>query len=157
MLALYQWVKTLHLVWLIAWMAAVFYLPRLLINAVEAGPDEAITARLALMGRRLYRFGHVMFALTLSFGVFLWFGYCVLERFPTMVGRHAVWIHLKLALVCLLFCHYIVAGYWLKQLARGQALPSARALRWFNEVPVLLLIVVVWLAFAKPASLSWFS
>ena len=156
MVAFYQWVKTLNLVWLIAWMAAVFYLPRLLINAVEAGADDAITARLSLMGRRLYRFGHVMFALTLLFGLFLWFGYCVIDGFPTMVGRHAVWIHVKLALVGLLFCHYLIAGYWLKRLARGQALPSARALRWFNEVPVLLLIVVVWLAFAKPVTLSWF-
>ena len=149
MATLYLWMKTLHLVWVIAWMAAVFYLPRLLINAAEAGAEPAVLARLALMGRRLYHFGHVMFALALIFGGVLWLGYRVISRFPTMVGPHATWIHVKLTIVLLMFVHYLVAGNWLKRLSRGQSLPSSRALRWFNEIPVVALVIVVWLAFAK--------
>src|SRR3546814_5268043 len=59
----YLWTKTAHLVFVIAWMAAVLYLPRFLVNLAEAGGDPGVRARLVLMGRRLYRVGHVMFGL----------------------------------------------------------------------------------------------
>ena len=58
----YLLTKTAHLVFVIAWMAGVFYLPRILVNIAEAGGAADVRARLLLMGRRLYRFGHVMFA-----------------------------------------------------------------------------------------------
>ena len=64
--------KTFHIVFVIAWMAALFYLPRILLNIVEAGEEPAVRARLLLMGRRLYRFGHVMFGLALLLGLALW-------------------------------------------------------------------------------------
>jgi len=136
----YLWSKTAHLVFVIAWMAAVFYLPRLLVNLAEAGAEPAVRARLQLMGRRLYRFGHVMFGLAVVAGLALWLHF----------GIAGGWLHAKLALVALLLAHYLVAGRWLKGSAAGRRLPSARALRWFNEVPVLLLVVVVYLVLAKP-------
>jgi len=136
----YFWVKTLHLVFVMAWMASAFYLPRILINLVEAGDAPAVRERLALMGGRLYRFGHVMLGFALLFGLALWLHY----------GVSGAWLHAKLGLVALLLAHYIVAGRWLKGVARGRALPSTRQLRWFNEVPVLLLVGVVYLVLAKP-------
>src|SRR5690606_37873217 len=54
----YLWIKSAHLLFVMAWVAAAFYLPRILINLVEAGDEAAVRARLVLMGRRLYRFGH---------------------------------------------------------------------------------------------------
>jgi len=137
----YLLVKTAHLVFVIAWMASVFYLPRILVNLVEAGDEPAVRARLLLMGRRLYRFGHVMFGLALLFGLGLWFGF----------GIDGGWLHAKLALVLLVLAHFIVAGRWLKGAAAGRALPTATTLRWFNELPVLLLVVIVYLVLAKPA------
>ena len=59
----YLLTKTFHLVFVIAWMAAVFYLPRILVNLAEVGDVPAVRERLLLMGQRLYRFGHVMFAI----------------------------------------------------------------------------------------------
>src|SRR3546814_1618418 len=126
-------------------MAAVFYLPRILVNLAEAGGDPGVRARLVLMGRRLYRFGHVMFGLATLLGLVLWLGYRVIADFPTMVGAGTGWLHAKLALVVLLLAHFIVAGRWLKGLDKGRALPSSKALRWFNELPVLLLVAVVYL------------
>ena len=134
----------------IAWMAAVFYLPRILVNLAEAGGNPGVRARLVLMGRRLYRFGHVMFGLAAALGLVLWLGYRVIPGFPTMVGAGSGWLHAKLALVVLLLAHYIVAGRWLEGLDQDRALPSPRALRWFNELPVLLLVAVVYLVLAKP-------
>ena len=133
--------KTAHVVFVIAWMASVFYLPRMLINLVEAGDAPAVRARLLLMGRRLYRFGHNMFGLAVLLGLVLWLHF----------GITGGWLHAKLALVAALLAHFIVAGRWLKRAAAGRALPTSTTLRWFNELPVLLLVVIVYLVLAKPA------
>ena len=136
----YLWTKTAHLVLVMAWMGGVFYLPRILVNLAEAGNDASVRERLLLMGRRLYRFGHVMFGLAVALGLVLWLHF----------GIAGAWLHAKLALVALMLGHYGVAGRWLKGVAQGRALPSARALRWFNELPVLLLVAIVYLVLAKP-------
>ncbi len=149
----YLWVKTFHLLFVMAWIAAAFYLPRILINLVEAGDTVDVRARLVLMGRRLYRFGHVMLGLALLLGLVLWMGYTVIADFPTMAPMGAGgsgWLHAKLALVVLLIVHFVVAGRWLKGVNAGHALPSTRALRWFNEIPVFLLLGVIWLVLVKP-------
>lgn len=132
--------KTAHLVFVIAWMATVFYLPRILVNIAEAGNEPAVRARLVLMGKRLYRFGHVMFGIALVFGLALWM------HFRISGG----WLHVKLLLIAFMLAHFIMAGRWLKGVDAGRSLPSGKALRWFNELPVLLLFAVVYLVLAKP-------
>jgi putative membrane protein len=146
----YFWTKTAHVVFVMAWMASVFYLPRILVNLAEAGDVPEVRARLVLMGRRLYRFGHMMFGFAFALGLVLWLGYRVFPQFPTMVGANPGWLHAKLALVVLMLVHFTVAGRWLKGVDKGRALPSSRALRWFNELPVLLLVGIVYLVLAKP-------
>jgi len=136
----YLWTKTAHLVFVMAWMAGAFYLPRILINIVEAGDEPAVRARLLLMGKRLYRFGHVMFGFAVAFGLALWLHF----------GIAGAWLHAKLVLVALLLAHFIVAGRWLKGVDAGRALPSSKALRWFNEIPVFALVAIVYLVLAKP-------
>ncbi len=146
----YFWVKTFHLLFVIAWMAAVFYLPRILVNLAETKGQEQVQARLGLMGRRLYRFGHIMFGLAFLLGLVLWLGYRFIPEFPTMVGPGSGWMHAKLTLVLVLFAYYIVSGRWLKGLDKGKELPSSKALRWFNEVPVFALLAIIWLVIFKP-------
>ncbi len=147
----YYWIKTFHLVFVVAWMATVFYLPRILVNIAEAAGQVAVVERLQLMGMRLYRFGHSMFGLALVLGVALWLGYRVLPGFPTMVAPGAAgWLHAKLGLVALLLVYFVWTGRLLKGVAKGRALPSSRALRWINEIPLLAFIPVVWLVLAKP-------
>lgn len=136
----YLWTKTAHLVFVMAWMGSVFYLPRILVNLAEAGGEASVRARLVLMGRRLYRFGHMMFGFAVVLGLVLWLHF----------GIAGAWLHAKLALVVLMLAHNTVAGRWLKGLDKGRALPSSRALRWFNEAPVLLLVGIVYLVLAKP-------
>ena len=150
MYATYLWVKTFHLLFVVAWMAAAFYLPRILVNLAETEGQAEVRARLVLMGRRLYRFGHTVFGLAVALGVVLWRGHRMIDGFPTMVGSPAGWLHAKLLLVALMLAHYIVAGRWLKGVDKGRALPSSRALRVFNELPVLGLLVVIWLVLGKP-------
>lgn len=149
-MGLYLWIKTFHIVFVVAWMATVFYLPRILVNLAETGGQPEVRARLLLMGRKLYRFGHHMFGLAFLFGLVLWLGYRVIPDFPTMVGQGTVWLHVKLTLVVLILVHFIVTGRWLKGIEKGRMLPTSFALRLFNELPLFALIAVVWLVLAKP-------
>ena len=147
----YLLIKTLHLLFVIAWMATVFYLPRILVNLAESAGEPAVQTRLQLMGRRLYMFGHNMFGLAFIFGVLLWQGWRVFpQALPNVVGS-LHWIDAKLTLVTVLLVYFTVCGRLLKRAAAGGALPSSRALRWFNELPVLLLLLgVIFLVLAKP-------
>lgn len=136
----YLWTKTLHILFVMAWMAAVFYLPRILVNLAEAGEQPAVRERLLLMGRRLYSFGHMMFGIMLLLGLTLWL------HFKISGG----WMHAKLTLVALLFGYYIVTGRYLKRAAAGGALPGSTFFRWYNELALLLAIPAIYLVVAKP-------
>ena len=137
---MYFWVKTFHLVFVIAWMATVFYLPRILVNLAETRDQPDVQARLLQMGRKLYRFGHSMFGVATVLGLVLWF------YFDISGG----WLHAKLLLVALLLAYFIVTGRWLKGVEKGRVLTSSFKLRLFNEAPLVLLIAVVYLVLAKP-------
>lgn len=147
----YLWTKSLHLLFVIAWMAAVFYLPRILVNLAEAAGDGAVVRdRLLLMGRRLYRFGHVMFGLALLAGLPLWLGFRINPAWFPPVAAAGGWMHAKLALVALLLAYFIWSGRQLRAAASGAPLPSAGRLRLLNELPVFVLLAVIWLVLAKP-------
>jgi putative membrane protein len=135
----YIWIKTLHILFVIAWMAAVFYLPRILVNIAEAGDHAAVRERLQLMGRRLYGFGHIMFGIALLFGLILWMHF--------KIG--GPWMHVKLTLVVLLMVFYIVSGRYLKKSIAGGGLPGSTFFRWFNELALVLAIPIIYLAVAK--------
>lgn len=137
---MYLWTKLFHVLFVIAWMATVFYLPRFLVNLAEVGDQPAVRERLALMGKRLYRFGHVMFGIALLLGLALWMHF----------GVDGGWLHAKLTVVALMLAHFIVTGRWLKRAAAGGRLPSPTTLRWYNEIPLLLTIAILWLVYFKP-------
>jgi putative membrane protein len=135
---LYSWLKVLHVLFVMAWVAAVFYLPRIVVNMAEAGAVTEVQQRLQLMGKRLYRFGHVMLGLAVVFGGAIWI----------LIGISGSWLHAKLTLVVLMLAYFIYFGRLLK---RGSlALPSPATLRWLNELPVVLLLGILYLVIAKP-------
>lgn len=136
---LYPILKSAHLLFVMAWVAAVFYLPRLLINFAEAPGQHDVQVRLLLMARRLYLFGHVMFGLSLLCGIGL-------IHFSGAGG----WLHAKLTLVAALFAYFILCYKRLQATQRGRALQSPRMLRLLNELPVFLLFAVIFLVIAKP-------
>ena len=146
----YLWIKSFHVLFVIAWMATVFYLPRILVNIAEAGDEPAVRARLVLMGRRLYRFGHHMFGLAFLFGLALWLGWRVFPGLLPNVTAPLHWIDAKLGLVALMLAYFIWTGRLLKRSERGGALPSSKTLRVMNELPVFLLLGVIFMVIAKP-------
>lgn len=146
----YLWTKLLHTLFVISWMATVFYLPRILVNIAEAEGQPAVQARLVLMGKRLYRFGHIMLGFVFVFGLLLWFGRLIDPALWPHVTAGRGWMHAKFLLVLLMLGHFIWAGRMVKAIGRGAAPRSATWLRWFNEVPVLLLLGILVLVFLKP-------
>ncbi len=137
------WVKAFHIIFMVAWFAGLFYLPRLFVNHAMA-EEEAVQQRLALMEGKLYRFITPWMLLTLAFGFWLLFDYA------WAAYSHMLWLHLKLALVAALVIYHFYCGKLVRDFARGENRRSHVWYRWFNELPVLVLFGVVILASVKP-------
>jgi putative membrane protein len=139
---LYLWIKALHIVSVVCWFAGLFYLPRLFVYHAQS-EDTISRERFAIMERKLYRgiMGPAMIA-TFIFGIWL----IVLS--PGWMSQG--WLHAKLALVVLLTGYHHVCGAQMKRFARGENTRSHVFFRWFNEIPVLILLAVVILVVVKP-------
>ena len=137
------WVKALHIIFMVAWFAGLFYLPRLFVNHAMA-EDPSVKDRLALMERKLYRFITPWMVLTLVFGFWLMLDYA------WAAYQHMWWLHLKLLLVAFLVAYHFYCGRILRDFANGRCHRSHVWFRWFNEAPVLVLFSVVILAVVKP-------
>ena len=136
---LYLWTKALHIVFIASWFAGLFYLPRIFVNlAQETNP--AALERLQGMARRLYRFTTILMVPALLLGLWL----------AMMIGMKHGWLHAKLVLVILAIGYHHACGSILKKFERGVNTRSHTWFRWFNEVPVVLLLVIVILATVKP-------
>lgn len=133
-------VKALHIVFMVTWFAGLFYLPRLFVYHAMS-TDAVSVERFKLMERKLY-FGIMTpgAVLTIVFGMWLWLGY----------GIGGTWLHWKLALVAALVGYHVYCGKLLGDFKRGRNRRGHVWYRWFNEVPVLILIGVVLLAVLKP-------
>ena len=136
---LYLWIKALHIVFIASWFAGLFYLPRIFVNLADE-TNPAALQRLQGMARRLYRFTSILMVPALLLGIWLWMGF----------GIRGGWLHAKLALVILVIGYHHACGSILKKFERGVNTRSHTWYRWFNEVPVVLLLAIVILATVKP-------
>ncbi len=135
------WVKAFHIVFVVAWFAGLFYLPRLFIYHCEAA-DMVSRARFVTMERRLLMITHIGAVLALGFGVAM----LLLE--PWYLQQH--WMHAKLGLVALLVWFHLWCAKLVGDFRHGRPVPGSTWLRWFNEVPAVLLIGIVCLVVVKP-------
>ncbi len=133
------WIKALHIVFVTSWFAGLFYLPRIFVNlAMET--ETVATTRLLLMARKLYRFTLMLSVPAVLLGLWLWLGY----------GFKGGWLHAKLTLVILAIGYNHACGAILKKFEKGVNQRSHVWFRWFNEVPVVLLLAIVILVVVKP-------
>lgn len=135
------WIKSLHIVFVTAWFAGLFYLPRIFVNLAQEKTTSA-QETLLLMAQRLYDFMTFLAIPALGFGLWLWLGYGF--------GSGQGWLYVKLGIVLLLIGYHHGCGVLLKKFARGKNTRSHVWYRWFNEIPVVLLLVVVLLVVLKP-------
>lgn len=139
------WLKAFHLIAVISWMAVLLYLPRLFVNYAEVD-NTAVRERLVLMMQRLLKLGGAAMGLSIILGGWL-LGKLVVEL-PGYFSQG--WLHTKLALVVALIVFHIYCGRTSRSLAKGHPPRAASLYRWINEVPALLMSVIVILVIVKP-------
>ena len=136
--------KSLHLIAVISWMAGLLYLPRIFVYHVENSEKKEITAIFEVMEKRLY-FYIMRPAMILSwlFGIIL-----IYTKGIDIFSQ--IWIHTKLGLVVLLTIYHEYLGICLKSLKLKTNTKSAKFFRIINEVPTVLLILIVFIVIYKP-------
>ncbi|WP_435104475.1 protoporphyrinogen oxidase HemJ [Arhodomonas sp. AD133] len=139
---MYLWIKALHIIFVVTWFAAVFYLPRLFVYHAQTD-DTPGRERFQVMERKLYRGIMTPSAvLTVAFGAWLlWLN-------PAWLSQG--WLHAKLALVAALIAYHLWCGKLLRAFAADDNRHGHVWYRWFNELPVLILVSVVILVEVKP-------
>lgn len=139
---LYIWLKVIHLVMVMAWMVSIFYLPRILVHVVEARAAGQSVDRLFIMARKLFTFGNIMMVIAWITGLWI----AISMGFFSGQG----WLHAKLALVLLFIGYNHMTFGLVKKAEKGALTWSSKALRWFNELPILLVLIAVYLVIGKP-------
>ncbi|WP_394173534.1 CopD family protein [Thalassotalea litorea] len=139
----YLVIKGLHIIFMVAWFAGIFYLPRIFVYHAESDSAE-VRAQLTIMAKRLLYFITPFALLTLVFGLALimmqgieWF-------------RVSTWLHIKLLLVTILYLYHGYCFVLLKKFQSDSNQRTGRFYRIFNEVPVLFLFAIILLAVIKP-------
>ena len=137
----YLWIKAFHVMAVISWMAGLFYLPRLFVYHAQAGNEGPRAEMLKVMEFKLYRYIMVnaMWATWIAGLVLIW-----------IVGFFHLWLHVKLlAVLAMTGFHYLLRHH-LRAFARGENRRPERYFRMVNEIPTLLMIVIVIMVIVKP-------
>ncbi len=136
------WLKALHIIFVVCWFAGLFYLPRIFVNyAASEHPDTR--AQLAVMTRKLYRFVTPLMVLALLFGA------AIIALQPDYYLQ-ARWMWVKLLAVAFLVVYHVQCGRYVRRINEHQDDHSHVFYRFFNEIPVLFLFLIVFLVVLKP-------
>ncbi len=142
---MYTWAIALHLIAIISWMAGMLYLPRLYVYHAGAKPGGEASEMLKVMERRLLRY-IINPAMIATWGLGLWLIH--IDGWENL--KHAGWFHIKVTMLVLMqICHACLAR-WRKDFAADRNHHSAGFYRIVNEIPTLLMIVIVLMAVIKP-------
>jgi len=137
------WIKAFHIISVVTWFSALFYLPRLFVYHV-ASEDQPSRERFKIMERKLYRgIAPPSMVATLIFGAWL-------SHLHWVYYSQSGWYWSKLALVAVLIAYHHACLIYLKQLRDDRCTRSHVFFRWFNEFPVILLVAIVILVVVKP-------
>ena len=139
-----QWLKVVHLVFVVSWFAGLFYLPRLFVYHAESTHTETKNV-FKTMERRLY-FGIMTPAMLLALATGLW----MLFTFSWEAYRGTYWLHTKLLAVILLIGYHDWLGSLMKRFQRDANTHSSRFYRLINEVPLFFLAAILVLVLVKP-------
>ena len=139
----FLWLKAFHIIAVVTWFAAIFYLPRLFVYHADAS-DEVSRERFKIMERKLYRG-----IMTPSMVVVIALGIWMLSMNTSFYFSQG-WMHAKLTLVALLVVYHFYCGHLLKVFKEDRNTRSHVFYRWFNEVPVFILLGVVILVVVRP-------
>jgi len=141
---MFLWIKVLHVVAVISWMAGMLYLPRLFVYHAEQAAGSPMAATFITMEGRLMKFiMRPAAAVVLLTGIYFLF-------FSGTDYLAQGWMHAKLAAVVLLFGAHGALEGWTKKFARGANTKSPRFYRMVNEIPAVLMVIIVAMVIARP-------
>lgn len=140
----YLWMKIFHVVFFVSWMAVLFYLPRLFVYHAENKNNKGFVKVVKVMERKLFYFiGIPAFVITVVTGVSMIF------LNPELITSGG-WLHAKISLVVFLSAFYFHNEYVRRRFERGECNRSGKFFRMYNEIPTVLLILIVILVILKP-------
>lgn len=137
------WLKMFHILFMMSWMAGIFYLPRIFVHFVEGKEAGQDVTRLAIMAKKLYGFMTIMMMLAIGSGIWLWLAY-----WPLAVGMG--WLHAKIVFVLLLLVYHMWTKKRMKEMQEGHLNHSGVYYRWANEIPLVLATIILILVVVKP-------
>ena len=137
------WFKAFHVIFMVAWFAGIFYLPRLFVNHAETNSTE-VSEQLKGMEKRLLYFITPFGVLTVLLGLI------VIYAYGYVWFAAAKWLHIKLTLVILLLIYHGYCFTLVKTFQQDKNTRSGKFYRLFNEIPVFALFAVIILAYVKP-------
>ena len=144
LLRAYPWIKSLHVISVVAWMAGMLYLPRLFVYHADVEPGSEMSETFKVMERRLLRA-----IINPAMGATFVFGILLLLT-PGIVDWGAAWIWIKLAAITGMTAIHHVFVRWFKSFADDANQHTAKTFRIANEVPTLLMIVIIVMVIARP-------
>lgn len=134
------WLKVFHIMMVIAWLVGLFYLPRIFVHYAEGLQLGEDVRRLGIMASKLFRFMTVMAVQAVVAGLWLWLGY----------DLSGDWLYAKLIFVLGLVLYQVVCWFYLQKLLNGDMEESSLYLRFFNEMPLFLVVPILILVVVKP-------
>lgn len=145
---IYHWVKALHIIAVISWMAGMLYLPRLFVYHTQVKIGSEASELFKTMERRLLRF-IINPAMVVSWGAGLW----LMKYTNALDPQNGLWMHYKLMLLALMQVAHALLARYRRQFANDKNTKSTRFFRILNEVPTLLMIGIVILVVVRPISI----
>jgi protoporphyrinogen IX oxidase len=142
--AVYPWIKAFHVVSMVAWMAGLFYLPRLYVYHCETKPGSAESERFKVMERRLLK------QITTPAMIATWVFGMTLVLTPGVIDWTRGWWYVKLVAVILLTGFHGMLARWRRNFLMDRNTRPARFYRIVNEVPTLLLLLIVIMVIVRP-------
>ena len=135
------WLKAFHILFVMSWMAGIFYLPRIFVHYVEGKKAGQQVDRLAVMAKKLYGFMTLMMMLAVGTGLWLWLAY-----WPLSMG----WLHVKLLFVVLMIVYHLWCKQRMKEMQAGKLTEYIVNYRWLNELPLIFTLVILIMVVVKP-------
>lgn len=140
----YNWVLWFHIVSLISWFAVLFYMPRLFVYHAENLNNKDFIKIIKVMERKIYyAIGVPTFWTTLITGITM----IVLQ--PELF-ENGGWLYAKLVFVCFLIIYFFSMGYFYKKLLANECDKSGKYFRYYNEIPTILMLLIVAMVIIKP-------
>ena len=138
------WFKALHLIFMVTWFAGLFYLPRLFVYHAMSN-DKISTDRFKVMEKKLF------YGITTPGGIFtIIFGYCLLIANGIDSYNNQLWFWLNMVLILILVLYHIYCFFLLQDFKYDKNKHTHIWYRWFNEIPVLILVGIILLVVIKP-------